>query len=256
MKIRIYSDLHLEFGRPFWPSTQGGDEDLVVLAGDISVGTAGVRWAAESFPHVPVVYVLGNHEYYHRNFDTLIDACRQDARGTNVHILERDILDVGGIRVLGCTLWTDYALLGTDRVDEARNWAKRSLADHGLIRRDSGQFFTPDHAAESFAASTHWLDQQIAAAERPLLVVTHHAPTAATVAPFYQGKISNASFHSNADHLIRPPVRMWVHGHTHHNAELMHQGVRIISNQLGYPREGVIGFRKDGLFVFDEGGAP
>jgi hypothetical protein len=260
MKIRIYSDLHLEFGRPFWPSTQRGDEELVVLAGDIAVGTAGVQWAIESFPHVPVVYVMGNHEYYRQDFFTIQEKCLDLAFGTNVHVLEREeALDIAGIRVLGCSLWTDYALLGEDRAPEAQDWAGQNLADHSYIRRWGLDRFTPGHAAEEFTENARWLDEQIAKAEKegvPLLVVTHHSPTAATQNPYYQDQISNACFHSNADHLIRPPVRMWVHGHTHYNVDLMHQGVRIISNQLGYPREGVLGFRRDGLFTFDKGEAP
>ena len=42
MKIRQLSDLHLETG-PFTWEDQG--EDVVVLAGDIGVGIAGIEWA-------------------------------------------------------------------------------------------------------------------------------------------------------------------------------------------------------------------
>ncbi|MEC9358669.1 MAG: metallophosphoesterase [Pseudomonadota bacterium] len=255
MKIRIYSDLHLEFGRADPSFNARGDEDLVVLAGDIDVGSAGVAWAAATFPHVPVVYVLGNHEYYHHTLDTLVAECRARARGTNVQVLERDVFDVGGIRVLGCTLWTDYALFGAERRDEARNWADAALADYWCIRRQGGQLFTAAQSARAFVESAHWLDWQICQADRPLLVVTHHAPTAATIAPCYQGQISNAAFHSHADDLIRPPVRMWVHGHTHYNADLLHHGVRIVTNQWGYPSEDMLGFQRAGMFTFDAGGA-
>jgi hypothetical protein len=256
MKIRIYSDLHLEFGRFDSPFDQRGDEDLVVLAGDIDVGCAAIGWAAHTFAPAPVVYVLGNHEYYHHNFDTLIDQCRERARGTNVHVLERDVLDVGGIRVLGCTLWTDYKLFGPERIDEAQDWAAQSLADHEVIHRHGGRRFTPADAAQQFCINAHWLDWQISQADRPLLVVTHHAPTPSTIAPYYAGQISNAAFHSDAGDLLRAPVRMWVHGHTHYNADVLHNDVRVVTNQWGYPREDMRGFRRDGLFTFPEGGAP
>ena len=256
MKIRIYSDLHLEFGRFDSPFDQRADEDLVVLAGDIDVGAAAIGWAAHTFAHVPVVYVLGNHEYYHHNFDTLLDQCRERARGTNVHVLERDGLDVGDIRVLGCTLWTDYELFGAERFEEAREWAGEALADFWCIRRDGGRHFAPADAAQRFAESAYWLEQQISQSDRPLLVVTHHAPTPATIAPFYAGKISNASFHSDAEHLLRTPVRMWIHGHTHYNADVVRNGVRVVTNQWGYPNEDMTGFRRDGLFEFPEACAP
>lgn len=251
MKVRIYSDLHLEFGLNDALFKHRGEEQLVVLAGDIAVGSNGVCWAAETFPHVPVVYVLGNHEYYHQDFEKLVDQCREKARGTHVHILEQNSLDIDGIRVLGCTLWTDYALFGVDKRECALQWASESMADFLYIRRGNRARFTPLDALSRFDDSAKWLEDQIQAADRPLLVVTHHAPSAATISPIYDGEISNASFHSNADHLLRQPVRLWVHGHTHHNADLHKNGVRLVTNQWGYPNESVPTFRRDGLFTID-----
>lgn len=252
MKIRIYSDLHLEFGTSSSMFNERGSESLVVLAGDIDTGTAGVRWAKKTFPHAPVVYVLGNHEYYGYTFETLVDECKEAARGSNVHVLERDALDILGIRILGCTLWTDFDLLGVERAAEAQEWARESLADYWHIRLADGMPITPQRTYGRFLRSAEWLSQQIKAADRPVLVVTHHAPTAATVAPLYEGKISNAAFHSNVDRLIRPPVRMWVHGHTHWNADAPVNGVRVATNQWGYPDEDSLGFRHNGLFEFDD----
>lgn len=256
MKIRIYSDLHLEFGQYDPVFDRRGDEELVVLAGDIDVGAAAIGWVAHTFAHVPVIYVLGNHEYYHHNFDTLLDECRERARGTNVHVLERDALDVGGIRVLGCTLWTDFRVLGDEHRKRARDWAEQSLTDFWCIRRQDGKHLTPERTVRTFVQSAHWLDWQISQADRPLLVVTHHAPAAATIAPRFAGHFSNGSFHSNCDDLLRAPVRMWVHGHTHHNADVVHNGVRVVTNQRGYPSEDTLGFRRDGLFEFPDGGSP
>ena len=42
MKIRIHSDLHLEFAGWRPPPC---DEDVVVLAGDIAEGCSGIAWA-------------------------------------------------------------------------------------------------------------------------------------------------------------------------------------------------------------------
>lgn len=58
MRLHILSDLHLESGSTPPPVA---DADVIVLAGDIHVGTAGWEWAREHFAPRPVVYVLGNH---------------------------------------------------------------------------------------------------------------------------------------------------------------------------------------------------
>lgn len=80
-KIRVFSDLHLEFQDWVPPSS---DADTVVLAGDIHIGLLGVEWARRTFPLCPVVYVPGNHEFYGGNlpelrpasFVTLVATCR------------------------------------------------------------------------------------------------------------------------------------------------------------------------------------
>lgn len=245
MKIRIYSDLHLEFGFHQNLYEERGDEELVILAGDIHVGVEGVLWAVRTFPHVPVAYVLGNHEHYHQRFGEVTHQCHNAARGTNVHVLEREALDVGPVRILGCTLWTDFACYG--QPSDAMAWALECLPDFRVIRH-LGLPITPDTVRDTHLVSAKWLDEQITAADSPVVVVTHHAPTLQTGDPVFEGKPSTPSFHSNRDALLRPPVRLWVHGHTHFNADARVHGVRMVANQWGYPNEAMRGFRRDGLF--------
>ena len=64
MKIHILNDLHIEFGAFEPPPT---DADVVVLAGDIGVGLEGLHWAQSCFSDKPVIYVPGNHEFYHHD---------------------------------------------------------------------------------------------------------------------------------------------------------------------------------------------
>ena len=61
MKIQIISDLHQEFGMSELSFDQA---DVVVLAGDVNLGTKGIEWIKTKIPDKPVIYVLGNHEYY------------------------------------------------------------------------------------------------------------------------------------------------------------------------------------------------
>lgn len=60
MKIQVLNDLHQEFG--FMDLSFEG-ADLVILAGDINLGTKGIEWIKSTITDVPVIYVLGNHEY-------------------------------------------------------------------------------------------------------------------------------------------------------------------------------------------------
>lgn len=64
MNLYVLSDLHTEFADFDLPETNA---DVVVLAGDIGVGTGGLDWIRKQRLHKPVIYVPGNHEFYGRD---------------------------------------------------------------------------------------------------------------------------------------------------------------------------------------------
>jgi predicted phosphodiesterase len=99
--IHILSDLHLEF-KDYSSSVEA---DIVILAGDIHVGTGGLLWAREQFPESEILYVAGNHEFYRYTYQTLLKQFRIEAEKYNIHFLENDEIILDGIRFLGCTLW-------------------------------------------------------------------------------------------------------------------------------------------------------
>ncbi len=107
MRLWILSDLHLEFGPVELPRVEA---DVVVLAGDVHKGRRGLAWARERFAATPVVYVLGNHEYYGEALPRLREKLEGEAAGSSVHLLENRAVEIGGVTFLGCTLWTDFEL--------------------------------------------------------------------------------------------------------------------------------------------------
>jgi len=104
MKPHILSDIHLEFGK--WPKNidvNAIDADVSVLVGDIGIGLDGIDWALTI--NRPVVYVMGNHEFYgQRPMVELWRKAREKTAGTHVHLLENESMTLNGIRFLGCTL--------------------------------------------------------------------------------------------------------------------------------------------------------
>ncbi|MDB5972798.1 MAG: metallophosphoesterase [Hydrocarboniphaga sp.] len=219
-------------------------EDLVVLAGDIATGVAGIQWAKRAIKGRPVVYVLGNHEFYGQDFDDLIVEARAMCAGTHVHFLENGLVDLAGYRILGCTLWTDFQLLGADVAGDAAAYASVTMADYSAIRRTGRRLSVRDTVARCHE-SRAWLSKQITASTQPLLVITHHAPSFCTMNPMFEGQISNAAFHNGFDDLIRPPVRAWIHGHNHYSISQRVNEIPVVTNQRGYPNEDVGEFRWD-----------
>jgi predicted phosphodiesterase len=262
VRLHILNDLHLEFAR--WPKevdVNAIDADVTVLAGDIGVGLEGVTWALAVFRR-PVIYVLGNHEYYgQRLMSELLAAARAKCRGMHVHVLENDAVVIDGVRFLGCTLWTDFALFEEDeRNARAMEEAGMKMGDFRHImagRRDGGYGknklipFTPAMARKRHLVSRAWLEGELAKHhDGPTVVVTHHAPSARSLSYQEPSWLMDAAYASNFEHLMgREQVRLWVHGHTHLATDYEIEGTRVVSNPRGYVPGEVVGEFKPELVV-------
>jgi predicted phosphodiesterase len=264
VKIRILSDLHLEYDEPV--AIPHADADLVVLAGDIHNHALGLRWAAETFdPQVPVVYVPGNHEYYDGEFGALETAMVDAASALdNLHFLNNGTLvdPAGGWRVLGTTLWADFTLFGADDAtrDHAIAAAERVMLDfRGLIqvswpnRPDAlARDFTPADSLALHAHALAWLEGELV---KPFagktIVVTHHAPHRLSLAARYANDPVSAGFVNDLDALVRAPVALWVHGHTHTCFDYTVNGTRVVCNPRGY-RDRRTGAPENPAFVWDK----
>lgn len=273
MKLLILSDLHIE-REPFYPVDLDGriddDADVVVLAGDIHEGTAGIRWARETFPDKPIVYVAGNHEFYGHHWVMLLDQLRESALKHDVHYLEASGVDIGGVRFLGCTLWTDFCLFGADQQELVMRNMKSMMSDYTYIRSTPSPETYKLHAKKHLVpgltlarhlASRAWLAEKLGAEKLGVeklgvrsevgknaarggfksrtrtVVVTHHAPSMQSIALLDTADFASAAYASNLEDLV-PLADLWVHGHTHHSLNyLVHEdhGVgRVRCNPRGY----------------------
>lgn len=242
MKLRILSDLHIEFA-DFAPP--GVDCDVVILAGDIGVGMGGLRWAESRFPDRPVVYVLGNHEFYFH--DTALVGVMKARGPTNIHVLNNDQVVIDGVRFLGSTLWTDFALFGEAERRFAMETAQLDMPDFSVIQND-GQTFTPEDAMEMHRSSREWLETMLTTPfDGSTVVVTHHGPSFRSVHPRYADNPLTPAFASHLDHLIAGDrMSLWVHGHMHDPFDYELNGTRVVCNPRGYaPYDLTSAFRPD-----------
>lgn len=246
MRLYILSDLHLEF-EPFTPPAV--EVDVVILAGDVSTGRNGLKWALTAFPERPVIYVLGNHEFYGQKLQKLILELREMARGTNVHVLENESWTVGEVTFLGATLWTDFALNGNPVVSEVV--AQTGMNDYRRIRTlPNYKRLRPADTRQLHAQSRKWLEDELFRLKgRKVVVVTHHAPSPESIPMAFEGDAFNPAFTSDMKRFITETgARLWVHGHLHSPSDYRVGGTRVLANPRGYPTEPRSGFQP-GLVV-------
>lgn len=245
MRLLAMSDIHLELGAFSIPDDIE-DFDVAVFAGDIGRSIAdAIAWIDRQrsgpLKQRPVVFVPGNHEFYGAELAEALSTGKILAEQAGIHMLAPGMAIVGDTRFIGCTLWTDYALLGDPR--SARQAALMGMNDHQLIEiiEDHRRMrFLPPHAAALHALD---LDFTVECLRKPFdgstVVVTHHAPHPTSVQLRYRGDALSPAFASDLTEIIeRYNPEMWIHGHDHGSHDYWVGQTRVLSNQAGYPTHG------------------
>ena len=246
MKIQIISDLHQEFGQL---DLNFENADIVIFAGDINYGTKGIEWIKSKIRDKPIIYILGNHEYYKGSYPKTLNQIRVAANGTNVFVLENNRIEIEGIRFHGATLWTDFALFG----DPAEYGAlcQTKMNDYRLIRKDPT--YSKLRSIDTYnmhQISKRWLIESL---EQSLvfrnIVITHHAPSVKSVPEEFKNNYLSSAYASNLDDLIiKYQPEYWIHGHIHTPIKYEIGKTKIICNPHGYIDEKYNGYEKE-LFI-------
>jgi len=233
MKVQVLSDLHIEFEN-YTVDTTGAD--VVVLAGDIHIEDKGVLWALENIRDKPVIYVLGNHEYYGSAYPQLAHSLKKLTQGTNVKVLENDTFTFEGVNFLGCTLWTDFELFGDAK--SASDECQQRMSDYRKIDLSPGNSkLSSVDVAGIHSTSLNWLKKELELrSEQMNIVVTHHGPDTHSLPDKNSDNVIYAAYVSRLERiLIDYKPDMWLHGHLHNSSDYTLGNCRVICNPRGYP---------------------
>jgi predicted phosphohydrolase len=242
VRLHVLSDLHLEHA-PF--TVPEVDADVAVLAGDIAPGTAGIDWMRRHLDGRPVLHVAGNHEYYGQDLPGLTDRLREAAEGSAIHVLENDAVTIDGVRFLGCSLWSDFDFAGAENRANSMRICGRLVNDYKQIRAsDPDRPLTPQDTRDLHVASRAWLATALAAPhDGPTVVITHHAPLVRERPDNPVLAAIGGAFASDLSELMDgASAALWIFGHIHRVIDTEVNGMRVLSNQRGYPHEPVTGF--------------
>lgn len=236
MHIAYASDLHLEFN-DLLPMTGLLDVDVLILAGDVETDPKYYATLLRSLRIIyrgPVIFVMGNHEYYHRTFpDALQDYQKAIAADGHAWILEKEALVLGEVRFLGTTLWSSLA-----EGKQAEN-CQSGMSDFAVIAQPDGELLQAETVMAAHRQSMNWLEASFYEPHNgPTVVITNHAPSFRSSRPEYADSAISGGFCSNLDDLIlehQPDV--WIHGHLHDPVDYVLGKTRVLSNPWGYPDE-------------------
>lgn len=276
MRIKVVSDLHLEFGPIVLPNNTGAD--VLILSGDITVADDMKTFISSRYydffkqvsnDYKHVIYVLGNHEHYHGDFRTSCATISSRLwEFENINILDCDSVDIGNVRFIGGTLWTDF----NNADPMSMHAAKTMMNDYNGVKNSNHEVsfkvpvyedgkivgqkfkkevakFTPQDSVDYHRKMLKYVDlrRQDNPDNLDIVVIGHHAPSYSSISECYTGSALNPAYASNlADFILdRPDIKLWTHGHVHSCHDYMIGNCRVLCNPRGYVGYEDTGFNPD-----------
>jgi len=258
MKINVISDLHLDFADLTLP---GGD--VLILSGDVCEAKHVKKdmynkdmvmleherkdqrpdryyrfFEEECAKYREVVMVMGNHEHYGFQYQKTY-AHIASQLPDNVTLLENETHTIDDVVFVGATLWTDM-----NKGDSLTMFHMKSMMnDYRQVTmfneaKSTYHRLTPERTVEDHHKSRMYIRDVVEAnPTSKVVVVTHHAPSKASIKPKYAGDhLMNGAYSSDLSEFIldNPQIKLWTHGHTHDVFDYMIGSTRILCNPRGY----------------------
>lgn len=238
MKLKLWSDLHLEFSKHqfnhIWTPSEDDKETILLLAGDIDIGLNGQEFITvmcQNFRHV--IRICGNHEFYGKEFNKIIEGWKkfEEEGPENFHFLHNDWRIIDNVRIIGGTMWT-----GLNNGDPLIVYTVGTgLNDYNTIRHEYRKI-RPDFTMAQHRAFVKFLNEKLAEDfDGKTVVVTHHSPGDKTRSAYHGGDLDYAYYACLEDMLnAQEKIALWVHGHTHISQDYTVNKTRIVCNPFGY----------------------
>lgn len=244
MKIRYFSDVHLEFIKPnkieeFIKQIPSGMDEICILAGDIGNPYQNnyktfMEFINENFKKTFVI--SGNHEYYNTT---------KTIEETN-DFLENFFQQFDNIRFLnnGYEIYNDYCFVGTTL------WSKIVNPNYEINDVYSIPQFNYIQYNKLNGLSVEFLEDTLQKNEN-CIVITHHLPSSSLIDKKYKSREMrpyNQWFYCDMDDFIqrnKDKIKCWIYGHTHTPSNAIINEIPFLCNPIGYPNENsVLDFQK------------
>jgi Icc-related predicted phosphoesterase len=265
MKLQIVSDLHLEFNKDVRINNAGAD--ILCLAGDVCLAQHLHRHPISNYPNNVensesasryrqffdqvskefdrVLYIMGNHEHYSGRWNETANRLREALDPwPNITLMDDLWLNFGDIRIVGTTLWTDMNKGDPLTLMHIKNM----MNDFHVVTIERNGVYHKLRPVDTMEAHVRAVETIKLAAETwdgKVVVLGHHSPTHQSIHEIYlNDTLMNGGYCSElSDYILsQDKIKLWIHGHTHHNFDYMVGNCRVVCNPHGYHKENLKDF--------------
>jgi predicted phosphohydrolase len=233
MKLRYFSDLHLEFIKTkdmerFLRRIPPGPDEVCILAGDIGKPRQPnyeifMNFINSSFKKSFVI--LGNHEFYGSPIVETHDLMKSYfEKFHNITLLDNSCEVYEDHCFVGTTLWS-HVSDPKFKINDVYSIPRFDYVQYNLLHRHCVDFL------------------QEALNQENCIVITHHQPSRTLIHEKYLTPAMlpyNQWFASDLDKLIlskKDNIKAWFYGHTHTPSETKMAEIPFLCNPIGYPGE-------------------
>jgi len=209
--------------------------DLVCIAGDVAEGIDGIGQCLtelRNHTEATIVGVMGNHDYAEQTLSPMTVERIQSKLPEGIHLLENQKIEINGVRILGCTLWTNPD-------PDAHETGSMLLPEYMRVSNQHGDLLSVDDTLVAHLQSKVWLNTELAKPfDGKTVVVTHHAPSFRSQPAQHRFRELSGFFCVAMEDLIdQHQPNLWIHGHLHEPVDYAMNKTRIVSAPLGYADE-------------------
>lgn len=236
MKIRYFSDLHLEFIEPrkiekILQQIISGKDEICICAGDIGNPhhknyDTFMHFMSNNFKKVFVI--PGNHEYYHKTKTiTETDEFLENyfKKFDNISFLNNTYEYYEDHCFIGTTMWSKI-IKPQYEINDVYN-----IPDFDYIQYNRLNMISVDFLEDTLENNNN------------CIVITHHMPSNSLIDVKYKNSKMlpfNQWFYCDMDNMIEKnnnKIKAWFYGHTHIPLTTFIHNIPFLCNPIGYPNE-------------------
>ena len=239
MKLRYFSDLHLEFIKPnklkhFINKILPGLDEICILAGDIgnpykSNYDTFMNFMSKNFKKTFVI--AGNHEYYNKRktlYETNSFLKNYFEQFENISFLNNQY-----------EIYENYCFIGTTLWSKITNPMYKINDAYQIPNFDHIQYNELNDECVDFLKNALKKNDNC-------IIITHHIPSESLVNTKYKTPDMlpyNQWFYCDMDEFIKvnkDKIKCWFYGHTHIPSDGIINDIPFLCNPIGYPNENKI----------------